>query len=289
MTRRARVAVAGVLALTAACARGEPLRLVACETGAPDGARLNQPIVLRFSGAVDPGSVRAASVRVVRERDGAPAAGRLKVDGAVVTFLPRGPCRPDLSDGGFQRGERYRVEVPALPVLACVRAANGGLLDRGGAFPFTVTDAPVDAPAERLFFDADPGVAAQKELAATLRGDRAFVRISRPLDPRSLADAAFRFEGPWSVSSRPTINPLFQAQLVENDREAVIELVVVGPPPMPLEPREKEYQAAFENGKLRDLSGVPQFTTTETARKPTVKLTYVPMDAPDKPDKKDHP
>src|SRR6185369_734851 len=98
MSGRARAAVAGLLALAAGCARSGPLRLVALDCGSPDGARLNQPLVLRFSGPVDPGSVRATSVRVVRARDGAPAEGRFVVDGAIVTFLPRAPCRADRSE-----------------------------------------------------------------------------------------------------------------------------------------------------------------------------------------------
>jgi len=292
MSGRARAAVAGLLALAAGCARSGPLRLVALDCGSPDGARLNQPLVLRFSGPVDPGSVRATSVRVVRARDGAPAEGRFVVDGAIVTFLPRAPCRADLSDGAFQRGESWRVEVPALPVLACVRAAGGELLDRGGAAGFTVTSAPVDAPAEQLFFDADPGVAGRLDPAARLVGDRTRIHLSKPIDPRSLADTVFWFHGPWTLDARPKVDPKFRATLVENDVDAVIELALAGPPPEPFEPKEKrdpkerDYEVEFENGKLRDLSGAPQFATTLTTRSTIVRLAFVPMDAQDK---KDHP
>lgn len=292
MSGRARAAVAGLLALAAGCARSGPLRLVACDCGSPDGAKLNQPLVLRFSGPVDPGSVRATSIRVVRARDGAPVEGRFAVDGAIVTFLPRAPCRADLADGAFQRGEGYRVEVPALPVLACVRAAAGELLDRGGAADFTITNAPVDAPAERLFFDAGPGVAGQLDPAARLAGDRARIRLSEPIDPRSVADAAFWFHGPWTTESRPELDPRFRATLVENDVDAVVELVLAGPPPDALEsrekrnPKERDYEVEIEKGKLRDLSGAPLFATTQTTRSTFVRLSYVPMDAQDK---KDHP
>jgi len=286
MNERARAAVAGLLALAAGCARGGPLRLVACDCGSPDGAKLNQPIVLRFSGPVDPGSVRATSIRVVRARDGAPVPGRFAIDGAIVTFLPRVPCLPDLSDVAFQRGESYRVEVPALPVLACVRALDGDLLDGGGASSFRITDAPLDAPAERLFFDAAPGVAARQELATTLVGDRARIRLSKPIDPRTLADAVFWFRGPWTLTARKEVDPKFRASLVENDVEAVIELVLATPPPVPLEASEKSYEVECDNGKFRDLSGAPQFATTQTTRSTIVRLAFVPMDAQDK---KDHP
>jgi hypothetical protein len=292
VSARARLAAASLLALAAGCARGEPLRLAACDCGSPDGAKLNQPIVLRFSGVVDPGSVRATTIRVVRERDGAPVPGRFAIDGAVVTFLPHVPCLPDLSDVAFQRGEGYRVEVPALPVLACVRALDGDLLDGGGATSFRVTDAPLDAPTERLFFDPDPGVAARQELATTLVVDRARIRLSKPIDPRSLADAVFWFRGPWTLDSRKELDPKFRASLVENDVEAVIELVLATPPPVPLEPKEKrdpkekKYEVECDNGKFRDLSGALVFATTQTTRSTIVRLTFVPMDAQDK---KDHP
>jgi hypothetical protein len=250
-----RAPLASLLVVAAACVRGEALELVRHEAGAQSGARLNQPIVLTFGARLDPGSVRPESVRVVRARDGSAVAGRLAVAEAVVTFTPRIACRPDLSDGGFEPGERYRVEVPGLPQLACVRSLDGALLGAGVAFEFTTVAAAGDAKAGELFVDANPGVRPHFEPSARLVDGRTRIRFSKPLDPRTIAGASFWFEGPWHLSARPRTDPLFRATLVENDTEAVIELAVEGPLPAPIDPAEKSYAVALELSKLHDFSG----------------------------------
>ena len=76
--------------------RGGPLRARPPRGGSANGARLNQPIVLTFSAPIDPGSVRAETVRVVRARDGGAVAGRLAVRGGDRHLHAEGrlPARP---------------------------------------------------------------------------------------------------------------------------------------------------------------------------------------------------
>lgn len=253
---RRRAALAATLFAAAACTRVAPLELLRHDAGPARGTRLNEPIVLEFSAKIDPGSVRAETIRVVRARDGAAVAGRLSVDAAGVTFAPKVACRPNLSDGGFQPGERYRVEVPGLPRIACVRSLDGALLDGGAAFEFTTVAAASDAPAAELFVDANSGVVPHFQSSLLLVDGRARLRFSKPLDPRTVPEAKFWFKGPWHLDSRPRMDPLFKATLLENDVEAVIELAIDQAPPIPLDPLEKSYEVEVELSKLRELSGI---------------------------------
>jgi hypothetical protein len=248
--------IAAALLATAGCTRGAPLELLRYDAGPAGGARLNEPIVLAFSSPIDPGSVRAESVRVVRAGDGAAVPGRLTVAAASVTFAPKLACRPDLSDGGLHPGERYRVEVPGLPRLACVRSLDGALLDGGVSFEFATVAAACNAPAAELFVDPSPGVRPRFEPSVLLADGRARLRFSKPLDPRTVPETKFWFKGPWQLDALPKMNPLFKATLVENDGEAVIELAVEGAPPIPLDPQEKSYAVEVELSKLREISGI---------------------------------
>lgn len=250
------LASAAFLLAAAGCSRGAPLELLRHDAGPAGGARLNEPIVLAFSAPIDPGSVRAESVRVARVRDGVSVPGRLTVSAANITFAPKTACRPDLSDGGFQPGERYRVEVPGLPRLACVRSLDGALLDGGVSFEFATVAAACDAPAAELFVDASPGGRARFDPSATLADGRARIRFSKSLDPRSVPETRFWFHGPWKLDALQKMDPLFKATLVENDGEAEIELAVDGAPPIPLDPQEKSYAVEVELLKLREISGV---------------------------------
>jgi Big-like domain-containing protein len=247
--------LAAALLAAAGCMRGAPLELLRHDAGPAGGARLNQPIVLTFDQPIDPGSVRAETIRVVRARDGAPVPGRLAVAETIVTFSPRAACCADLTDGGFQPGERYRVEVPGLPRLAGVRSIEGALLEGGVAFEFATVSAAVTAPAAELFVDANPGVKPRFEPSALLADGRARLHFSKPLDPRSVPEARFWFHGPWSKESQPKMDLRFKATLVENDVDAVIELAVDEALPIPLDPAEKNYYVKVELSKLREISG----------------------------------
>jgi hypothetical protein len=265
---------------TFACARPEPLVLRSHDAGPGGVARLNQPIVLAFNTPLDPGSVRPETVRVVRLRDGAAVAGRLAVAAASVTFAPKIACRPDLADGALEPGERYRVEVPGLPQLACVRSLDGFVLDAGVSFEFTTVAAARDAAARELFVDASPGVRPHFGASAQIVDGVVRLRFSKPLDPRTIPNTKFWFNGPWHLESKPWTDPLFKACLVENDPEAVIELSSDVPPPFPLDPSEKHYAVEIELSKLRDFSDVA-LTPDKGAK--SISLTFVPKEKKDNP------
>jgi hypothetical protein len=274
-----RATLAPLLFAAVACVRGQTLELVRHDAGAPAGARLNQPVVLTFDAPVDPGSVRPETVRVVRARDGSAVAGRLAVAAAVVTFTPRIACQPDLADGGFVVGERYRVEVPGLPQLACVRSLDGALLDAGVVFEFATVAAARDAETSLLFVDANAGVRPHFKPSARLVDGRARIRFSKPLDPRTIPEASFWFAGPWTRQDRQKLDPRFRACLVENDTEAVVELSIDGRPPSPIDPDEKSYAVEVQLSKLREFGGgltpdLPSFR---------ISLAVVPKEKKDNP------
>jgi len=248
-----------------------PFALVGHDLGAADGARLNQPIVLAFNDAVDPGTVRGETVRVVRERDGARVEGAARAEGATVLFWPRLPVAADLSDVALQPGESYRVEVPGLPMLRTLRGLERGALARGASLPFSTVPLAAgtlrDAPPEQLFVDPVPGPPHLRDDAPrlpVLRRGLARLHFSEPLDPRAVARAQFRLKGPWHQDARPKDDPLLGARLIENPsragdpggpmQEAVVELALPATLPAPLE-ADEVYEVWFDPGELRDLAG----------------------------------
>jgi hypothetical protein len=260
-----RVAGPAIVALAAlsGCAPGD-FALVGHDLGPEGGARLDQPLVFSFNDALDPGSVRDAALRVVRERDGDVVPGTLRADGATLQFRPRLPTAVDLSDAGLQPGERYRVEMPGLPMLRVLRGLERGALAQGRILEFRTIDvaalggAPLpECPPEALFVDPVPGapdLLADPGGPPRLEDGRVTLRFTEPLDPRALAKARFWLKGPWSRTLRAPENPRMAARLVDNQEGAVVELVLERPPPAPIDGRES-YAVLLEPKHLRDLAG----------------------------------
>jgi hypothetical protein len=246
---RARAAAATLLALLGlqGCAR-EPFARVGCDLGPAEGLALGQPIVLAFNDEIDPGSLRSATVAVVREKDGAPVDGTLRADGATVIFRARLPTVPDLSDGGFAPGEGYRIDIPGLPRMRTLRGLARGPLAEGSTRRFRIRDSAAWA-------DPVPGGPRLVTDAARFGAGGAIDLVfSEPLDPCAVAQAAFWLIGPWSQDARPADNPRLEARLRENQVQAVIELRLKAEPPSPLAPDER-YELRFEPRKLLDFAG----------------------------------
>lgn len=249
MVPRARTASATLLALLGlhGCAR-EPFARVGSDLGPDEGLPLGQPIVLAFNDEIDPGSLRPATVAIVREEDGAPVEGTLRADGATVIFRARLPTVPDLSDGGFAPGAGYRIEIPGLPRMRTLRGLARGALAEGATLRFRIRDTaawsdPVPGRPHLVTEEARFGASGAIELV-----------FSEPLDPRAVAQAAFWLIGPWSQDARPADNPGLAARLRENQDRAVIELRLESEPPSPLAPDER-YELRFEPRKLLDFAG----------------------------------
>lgn len=202
---------------------------------------LDAPVTVEFDRPVDPGSVTPETVRVRRVEDGVRADGALVVDGAFVTFHPRPPTSPDLSDGGLAPGTSYRLEIPcAATDRVSVRGRSGETIRHRTEVAFeTVTEAPLfrsdaadppfrvlslrlgsDAAGATLVGPFDPIAPAAADIVAGLGpgGEGESLRLtfvfSGPLDPSAAAlPGAFRFEerdrlvpdpaSPWRLVPRP--------------------------------------------------------------------------------------
>jgi len=256
----------------------KPFAIVGLDVGAPEGAKLNQPLIVTFNDEVDPGSVREGTVRVVHERDGAIVPGNLRVEGSTVTFLPKLPLAADLSDVAFQPGERYRVEVPGLPVMRSLRGLDKGALVEGTSLTFRAISIPPDqlaeAPAERLFVDPVPGAPQiergdRGEEPVLSRSGRVTLSFLEPLDPRGFAKVRFWLIGAeWNGYADPDRerrkkkNTAMTARLVENQERAVVELTIAEPTPKPL-------ASGFEHGVIYD----PQLLRDFAGHRPALRET----------------
>ena len=236
MSRRAALPLPWLL-LVGGCAP-EPFALRSIEAGTPGSGRLDEPLRFTFNDDVDPGSVNAAALRVVRVGDGGEVSGSLAVSGSVVVFTPRLPCEPSRLDGGFLPAERYRLELPGRPRLRTLRGLELGALDRGSSSLFETArlegghDALASSPPAALYVDPKPGAPEVASSAATWTsadGGVLTLRFTEPLDPAALRRGRFRLGGPWSLSALAADDPLLKARLIENQSEARVEFTPVEP------------------------------------------------------------
>lgn len=188
-----------------ACARQpEPFRVVSIAPDPQAGAlRLNQPIVVRFSRAVDPSSVHSASIQI-RDDSGAPARGRVVIGVDTVTFVPAAPKDVSFADAGLRPGTSIEVGLAGFPARDGVLSNNGDPL----AHPFRARYQVVAPTTEGSGFDAfvDPAPSSVPRLrngerlhgatAAVAPGGTLWLEFSEPLAPRTVTAAAFdlRFE-----------------------------------------------------------------------------------------------
>ncbi|QDU68783.1 hypothetical protein [Engelhardtia mirabilis] len=253
---RFRVAVvAGPLLLVCGCDRSgqEPrsLRVELFRQAGQSGVFLNEVLTVHLSAPLDPASVNRSSARVVDDR-GRPVTGRFEVDAERLRFHPRPPLEPELSDGSFEPGQRYRIELAGFPRPDGIRGRSGEPLAATWWAEF-VTAAP--GGAQPLFEDpslwrAEPLTIASTEVEATAPIE---LRCAEPLDPRTVRGESFQLvryesaetsaEGEGAASSpggteqsRPPAGSLrltripLRAELIANDAEgARIALVPLGP------------------------------------------------------------
>lgn len=232
-----RVALVGLVVAACRPAPEGPrvLRLIRHTAGA-QGFRLNEPIQFFFSAPLEVNSITGHSARIERS-DGELAEGTWVVNGRSLRFEPRPATLPDLSDSGFQPGNRYGVVLVGFPEPDGLRARDGAPLERsfrtsietvGGATSGSMGGAA--SSAETLFFDPTPYAHRLKLEAYEIDpgGDPTFV-CHEPLDPRSLRSEDFeirihrvdeRGRPETDANGWPSFGPPIKvsAQLVENGR-----------------------------------------------------------------------
>lgn len=225
---------------------------------------LNQGITLHFSVPIDAASLTRTSLSI-RDEDGEPASGTVRVDGRIVQFVPDPVLAPDLSDGGFRCGTRYKLEARGFPHLDGLRSVDGQPMRTTYRWSFQTVAASAD-PRE-MFFERERGPVEPLWLVGSvLLGEEMWLRTraaevltlqcGAPILPSSVRSADFVLQRIERNATEPI--PL-EARLVENHDagasvplgSARIELL----PHRELEPGSYTLTFAPPGAGPRDLAG----------------------------------
>lgn len=168
---------------------------------------LNSPISVTFSEDVDPFTVTRDTVRVMRIRDGEPqrveVAGR-RIGRRAVTLDPIWPTRPDLTDGSYQPGALYRLEVAGFPLTNTVESRSGrGVGERFYRYYRAVSrDHGKPGPLLPVGLPHDPFRIAVGNLRLASNARTLRLHFSQPLAPGSVGPASFDVYVP-NLDSKP--------------------------------------------------------------------------------------
>lgn len=217
---------AALLFLVAACGV-EPkvqragLRLEQFRPGAVEGVYLNEPLVLHFSGELDPLSVTLESVQIKPQGGGPTARGLFDVDGRGLRFRPAPALSADLRDGGLRPGTTYTVELAGFPRVDGLRGRDGRPLER--SYRWTFRTAEGDGA---LFADQTPLSSSLLQLDRSRLGREEPIRLScaEPLDPSSLHAEDFQLvflSAERRSTSEPHVRVPLRARLVGNAEPGV--------------------------------------------------------------------
>ena len=221
---QARLAVlAGALLGAVFCCRPAPveaavLKLTEFHQEGAAGVFLNETLVLHFSAPVDRSSVHQGSVHL-SDAHGRSVAGTFEVEGASVLFHPKLPLLADLSDGGFQPGTSYRMDLRGFPFPDGLRGQGGEPLSDCFSFGFSTVDLGTSVFAPPLY-EAPAFVRVEDERVGPVEPIR--LRVDQAIDPRSLSGPAFELlDGTVPLPLRVTLG--------ENGRDgALLELRALG-------------------------------------------------------------
>lgn len=243
-----RLVATSVFALLAlvACSRGRVARTEAFEVtrvfpSLAEGGEpllLNDSITVHFNEAVDPLSVTSDSFAVL-DAEGHPVRGRLRVEGAYVTFEPDAPLSRELRDGSFLPASRYRLVVHGYPRIDGVRSKRGRLLSDGVVRSFltasdgsTATGLP--APLRPLFVESRPFLMRTAEAGSVplpVDDPRLQLHFTLPVLPSSVTTSAFEvtlLRGGGSTDAIERVEPaavrLLPQQPTDEFRGATVEL-----------------------------------------------------------------
>lgn len=159
---------------------------------------LNDAITVHFNEPVDPLSVTSDSFAVL-DAEGHPVRGRLRVEGAYVTFEPEAPLGRELRDGSFLPDSRYRLVVHGYPRVDGVRSKKGRLLAEAVRRSFrTAAEGPtasgLPSPLRPLFTESRPFLMRIGEAGSVplpIDDPRLQLHFTLPVLPSSVTPAAF--------------------------------------------------------------------------------------------------
>jgi hypothetical protein len=233
---------------------------------------LNDALTIYFSAALRPLSVTPGSVRLVDEQ-GHQVPGALRVGERWVTFVPEPPLAPELDDGSYRPGARYRLVVAGYPRPDALRAADGAWLEAPAAFDVRIASlsarpaglpAPLRPPPSDLPF-ALPSPTVPLPLAAD--APRLRLHFTLPVLPPTVTVDAFEvvlLRSPLEVL-RPRSVRLTSSR-ADAHPGCVVEIDLGSTPrrladdaPLRLVPGDWISVAPRPDGGLTDLAGRPPF------------------------------
>jgi hypothetical protein len=193
--RAARRCATLCLAALGACSRQAPPseRWLEVDQVRPEknfGVFLNERIQLHFSEPLDPTSVNARSVRIRSSKD-VLARGEWQVEEDNLIFVPEQVLDFDLSDGGFQPGVTYFVELAGFPRPDGLRGRSGSPLEHNLRWEFRTV--AVTEPRDFMFEDSSPSSGLPLTVHSTniAPGDPILLDGQEPLDPSTLYSEDF--------------------------------------------------------------------------------------------------
>ena len=216
---------------------GGALRVVSFDPPTGNIVGLNQPLSVRFSGALLPSSVRPDTFQVrIGPNFQVQAQGSLVVTGNTVRFHPRLPSNLDGSGGAFPPGTKIRVTTVGFPSTNHISSRGGGTLDRtltaevttaspgGTLYDYLLfTDAP--PPRLRETFPADVLPAAPYDGFGGALGVETTVepvlRLARvPLDPTTLPGRVHLFVA--NLRGTPVLREVSGTPVLDQDHAEVL-------------------------------------------------------------------
>ena len=190
-------------ATAAACWRSgpetEPLRVdrTSPVLGEPDApVLLNDALTVYFRDSILPLSVTPHSVSLLDEH-GLQVPGSLDVGENWLAFRPSPPLGPELDDGSFRPGGRYRLVLAGDPRPGAIRAKDGRWLDEVAVFDVFVADVDERPPGLPSILRPPPSdlpfVQRSSDLPLQVAADapRLYLHFTQPLLPPSVRSDAF--------------------------------------------------------------------------------------------------
>jgi len=241
-----------------------PFEVVAFEQEGRGDVKLNEPLVFRFSGPVDPTSVDSTTVMIADDQ-GIPARGAWRTTGSEARFLPAHPSDAEYAGAGLRFGRRYRVVFAGYPMHGTVLSPGGSVLARRAVFGFSTIEQAAVRDLYGAFVDLSPaagprllsvnGVPIEEipyqglEISAE---DGFVLEFSEPLHPAAVLDGALRLHAP-DEEGVPTggagVVPLICSFVSRSDNCGVRAR-----PADPLE-RGRKYNLNSESILFRDFGG----------------------------------
>lgn len=256
---------------------GEEFRLVRFAQENGKDVLLNERLVFKFNGLVDPSSVNFGSFSIATgsgsKARGRLAKGRFKVEGGrEVVFFPDPTLDPSLLEGGYFPGETYEVRVAGFPRPGALRSLDGRILAKGANTRFRVVD-PMQMPEgiASPFLEEKGSVLFRIVEISTVQprlGEEIRIRFSKPVRPDTLGGESLRlFEECLEGGRKPF--PL-RVRLEENEEEAVVAVQPLG------EPRTDCSYRLEVGREIRDFSGHAVYFEGRFSAEPVFPIIFLP-------------